>query len=72
VRRLCAEAFTDPAIQRVEIHHDRANFASGRVAAAAGFAFVGERRDDAAAPAEEGVQWIWRLGRDRYERRQAN
>jgi RimJ/RimL family protein N-acetyltransferase len=63
VRRLCAEAFGDPAVQRVEIHHDPANVASGRVAAAAGFAFVGEYPDEPEAPGEEGVESVWRLER---------
>ena len=68
VRRLCAEAFDDEAVQRVEIHHDRANFASGRVAAAAGFELVGERPDERKAPGEEGIECVWRLERARYAR----
>jgi RimJ/RimL family protein N-acetyltransferase len=34
---LAAEAFADPAIGHVEIHHDARNAASGAVAARAGF-----------------------------------
>ena len=52
VRQLAAEAFADPAIAFVEIHHDPANVASGAVAAVAGFTRV------AAAP-----RAIWRLSR---------
>ena len=63
VRRLCAEAFATPGIERVEIHHDRANVASGRVAAAAGFQLVGEHPREPDAPAHEGVELIWRLER---------
>jgi ribosomal-protein-serine acetyltransferase len=63
VRRLCEIAFARPGIDRVEIHHDRANVASGRVAAAAGFTRVGEGTREPDAPAHEGVEVIWRLER---------
>jgi RimJ/RimL family protein N-acetyltransferase len=63
VRRLVAIAFEDPAIDRVEIHHDVANAASGRVARAAGFAHVEDRADPPVAPAESGVERVWRLTR---------
>jgi RimJ/RimL family protein N-acetyltransferase len=63
VRRLCEIAFARPGIDHVEIHHDRANAASGRVAAAAGFARAGERPREPDAPAQEGVEVIWRLER---------
>jgi len=56
-----AEAFAQPDVDRVEIHHDAANRASGAVAAALGFACVGERRRAPAAPGETGVERIWRL-----------
>jgi ribosomal-protein-serine acetyltransferase len=59
VRRLCEMAFEDPAIERLEIHHDRANVASGRVAAAAGFDYVREQRDEQRAPADSGIEWVW-------------
>jgi ribosomal-protein-serine acetyltransferase len=63
VRQLCALAFEDAAIQRVEIHHDRANELSGRVAARAGFTHVEDRQDIPEAPGEEGVERVWRLER---------
>ena len=66
VRQLCAEAFRTHGIECVEIHHDRANVASGRVAAAAGFVHVGERPRRPDAPGQEGVELIWRLDRGRY------
>ena len=66
VRRLCAEAFATPGIECVEIHNDRANVASGRVAAAAGFELVAEHPREPDAPAQEGVELIWRLERERY------
>jgi ribosomal-protein-serine acetyltransferase len=63
VRQLCAEAFTLPGIEHVEIHHDRANVASGAVAAAAGFSFVSEHPQPPDAPGNEGVELVWRLDR---------
>jgi RimJ/RimL family protein N-acetyltransferase len=63
VRQLAAEAFADPDVAFVEIHHDVANVASGAVAAAAGFTKVEDRRRTAQAPAETGVERIWRLSR---------
>jgi putative acetyltransferase len=57
---LAEVASTHHDISTVEIHHDRANRASARVAAKAGFVFAGERRDGANTAAEEGVDWVWR------------
>jgi ribosomal-protein-serine acetyltransferase len=52
VALLVAEAFADPAVTHVEIHHDARNAASGAVAARAGF-----------TPAEstDATQRVWRL-----------
>lgn len=60
-RRLRDDALARPGIDHVEIHHDRANVASGRVAAAAGFTLVGERSRSRDAPAQEGVELQWRV-----------
>ena len=68
-RQLCEHAFAAPSTDRVEIHHDRANVASAGVAAALGFERVGERRRAPQAPADEGVDWIWRLTRAAFEAR---
>jgi ribosomal-protein-serine acetyltransferase len=57
-RQLCDRAFAAPSIDRVEIHHARANIASAGVAAKLGFEL---RR-----PAEE---WVWRLTRAAFEAR---
>ena len=62
-RRLCERAFADPSIDRVEIHHDRANRASGGVPPKLGFARMGDTERPAQAPAEEGVERVWRLTR---------
>lgn len=55
VADLVGRAFARPSVTRLEIHHDPANVASGRVAAAAGFRRVGE----------SGGEIIWRLERRR-------
>ena len=62
-RQLCERAFADPAVDRVEIHHDRANVASGGVPAKLGFEHVADTRRAPEAPGEEGVERVWRLTR---------
>jgi ribosomal-protein-serine acetyltransferase len=62
-RFVVTEAFAQPGIDHVEIHHDVANEPSGRVAAALGFTCVGEQRRRPQAPAETGVFRVWRLER---------
>jgi ribosomal-protein-serine acetyltransferase len=64
VRILTAAAFALPQIERVEIHHDKANTASGRVAAAAGYRLVAEHPREPEAPGESGVECRWLLTRD--------
>ncbi len=51
-RQLTDRAFADPSVDRVEIHHDRANAASGGVPAKLGFELVGETRP--ASPVARG------------------
>jgi ribosomal-protein-serine acetyltransferase len=66
-----AAALTDaalalPGIDRVEIYHDAANMASGRIPAKLGYARLGEHpaRDlSPAAPAETGIHVAWRFTR---------
>jgi ribosomal-protein-serine acetyltransferase len=65
-RRVCEIAFQDPAIDRVEIHHDRANPRSGRIPAKLGFERVGESRRAPEAPGEDGVEIVWRLSRSAW------
>jgi RimJ/RimL family protein N-acetyltransferase len=57
-------AFTVPGIDRVEIHHDRANTASGAVPQRLGFAWAGESIDEVTAPGECGVEVRWSMTRD--------
>lgn len=52
-----------PGVSHIEIHHDKANVASGRVPLKLGFELVGERPVEAAAPGETGVHCIWRTTR---------
>jgi ribosomal-protein-serine acetyltransferase len=62
-RALTTAAFTIPEIERVEIHHDRANVASSRIPEKLHFARVGETADEVAAPGEVGVEVVWRMNR---------
>ncbi|WP_067974404.1 GNAT family N-acetyltransferase [Nocardiopsis trehalosi] len=58
-------AFALPGVDRVEIHHDAANTASGAVARRLGMECLGDRpaRPFPAAPAATGVDTVWRLTR---------
>jgi len=66
-RSLTDTAFGEPDIERVEIHHDRANVASRGVPEGLGFRFLGECPDEARAPAEEGVDCTWSVDRAPWE-----
>lgn len=63
---LVEAAFSVDGITHVEIRHDAANAASRRVAEKLGFTCIGEQRDDVVAPAEVGIDVIWRLDRPGY------
>jgi ribosomal-protein-serine acetyltransferase len=65
-------AFSRPEIDRIEIHHDKANVASAGIPAGLGFTLVEEYSRPIAAPAETGTGWLWRMERDEWERRQAS
>jgi ribosomal-protein-serine acetyltransferase len=60
-RALTDLAFTMPGVDRVEIHHDVANLASGRVPAKLGFTCVGDVARAVEAPGETGTQRFWRM-----------
>lgn len=55
-------ALNVPGIHRVEIHHDVANVASSRIPEKLGYVFVGDvvAHRDEVAPAESGVDRVWR------------
>lgn len=52
-----------PDVGRVEIHHDKANVASGRIPPRIGYEFAGEWPCDPVAPAEIGVECRWVMTR---------
>jgi ribosomal-protein-serine acetyltransferase len=58
-RLLTAAAFEVPGITRVEIHHDKANVASGAVPRRLGFDLAGEAPDEPKAPADSGTDCTW-------------
>ncbi len=60
---LTTAAFAHPGVERVEIHHDRANAASRGVPRRLGFTVVSERPEEPRAPGEEGVEVRWRVTR---------
>jgi len=61
---LTEAAFTLPAIDHVEIHHDLLNLASGRVPEKLGFSPVGTRAASSAlAPGDSGTVRVWRITR---------
>jgi ribosomal-protein-serine acetyltransferase len=61
--------FSVPGIELVEIHHDKGNVASSGVPRRLGYEFVGEQADEATAPADTGVECVWRMGRSQWESR---
>ncbi|MEY2434246.1 MAG: ribosomal-protein-serine acetyltransferase [Acidimicrobiaceae bacterium] len=60
-RVLTTAALSVPGIAFVEIHHDKANVASGRVPAHLGYTFVGETPDEVTSPGEVGIDCGWRM-----------
>ena len=62
-RLLTDLAFTVPGIDRVEIHHDKANRVSALVPNRLGYKFIGEQPDLRTAPAEVGIDCIWAVTR---------
>ena len=62
-RLLTSAAFSLPGISFVEIHHDKANVASGRVPRRLGFELVGESPKPPTAPGEIGIECRWRVAR---------
>ncbi len=62
-RTLTEAALARPDIDRVEIHHDEENRASGGIPKTLGFELVDRRAYEVGAPGESGVRLIWRLKR---------
>jgi ribosomal-protein-serine acetyltransferase len=65
-RALTTVAFTVPGIDRVEIHHDKANVASAGVPRSLGFTFAGETADSVTSPGEVGIDCRWTIDRQRW------
>ncbi len=63
VRAVVDAAFALDGIDRVEIHHDVANVASGRIPARLGFTRTEDRQRAPTAPNESGTECIWVLER---------
>lgn len=60
-RALTTVAFTVPGVERVEIHHDRANAPSRRIPEKLGYRSLGETPDRITAPGEVGVDCGWEM-----------
>ena len=56
-------AFTMEGVTHVEIHHDAANPASGRIPAKLGFVHIRDQAHAIEAPGETGTQRVWRVER---------
>ncbi|WP_426574960.1 GNAT family N-acetyltransferase [Aquihabitans sp. McL0605] len=65
---LTTMAFTVPGIDRVEIHHDISNVHSRRVPEQLGFRLIGKSTapGEPQAPADTGVDLVWRMTRDEW------
>jgi RimJ/RimL family protein N-acetyltransferase len=61
---LTAAAFSISGVESVEIHHDKANVASGAIPDKLGYKSVGEVAHSIDAPGQSGVSCIWRVTRD--------
>ncbi len=62
-RLLRDAALEAEGIEHVQIHCDRANAASNAVPERLGFTLIAENRIEPEAPAEEGVDCVWRFSR---------
>jgi RimJ/RimL family protein N-acetyltransferase len=60
---LTTVAFAVDGIERVEIHHDKANVASAGVPRRLGFTFEGETQDSITSPGEVGIDCRWTMTR---------
>jgi len=66
VRALLRAGFALPGVERIEIHHDVGNHASGAVPRRVGFIQDRAFRRDPVAPAETGSLLIWTMHRDTF------
>jgi ribosomal-protein-serine acetyltransferase len=68
-RLLTAAAFAVDGIERVEIHHDMANEASGGVPRRLGYRLVAETPKPVEAPGESGLDCTWSITREEWAER---
>lgn len=68
---LTTMAFDQPGIERVTIHNDRANTASGAVPRRLGFTLEREVTREIQAPGEVGIECQWEVARDEWVARTA-
>jgi ribosomal-protein-serine acetyltransferase len=65
-RAMTDHAFAQSEIDRVEIHHDKANIASEGIPRALGFSLVEELAAVPQTPQQSGVHLIWRFTRSEW------
>jgi RimJ/RimL family protein N-acetyltransferase len=65
---LTTAAFTVPGIERVEIHHDKANEASAGIPRSLGYTRMEETKVAVTSPGEVGVDCRWQVTRDEWAR----
>lgn len=65
-RILTSAAFTVSDIERVEIHHDKANTHSGAIPKALGYHLDGESRVKPHAPATIGIDVAWSMAKNEW------
>jgi RimJ/RimL family protein N-acetyltransferase len=70
---LVSQGFQLVGIDRIEIHHDAANLASGGVAFRLGFTEVERRQvpEGPVAPGDVGIDVVWRMTADQWKARVA-
>jgi RimJ/RimL family protein N-acetyltransferase len=68
---LTTAAFGVPGIERVEIHHDKANVRSRAVPRSLGFASGQELPDGIDSPGEVGVDCSWSISRTDWSLRES-
>jgi RimJ/RimL family protein N-acetyltransferase len=65
---LTTAAFTVPGIERVEIHHDKANEASAGIPRSLGYTRMDETKVAVTSPGEVGVDCRWQVTREEWAR----
>ena len=69
---LTEAALSLPEITHVEIHTDKANTASAGVPRRLGYRVAAKRPDGRHAPGEVGIEYVWRMEREVWQRRRCD